>query len=115
MKEETQLKTLKRIMAAFEGSNSNRTTALLARALRAEVAYVTETYIPVRKRKVSDDPQYLTHNEVLIGCEQGKLPCVKHHKTRTGLLLMDSKRAVEAYFEKHGLVFYVEQRPTPTY
>jgi len=48
----------------------------------------------------------LTPDEVNIGQTRGKLDAVKVYKNRTGKSLMDSKKAVEDHFSKHGIQFY---------
>lgn len=48
----------------------------------------------------------LTHEEVNIGREKGKLDCIKVYKNRTGLSLMDSKHAVEQWFSHYDIPFF---------
>lgn len=47
----------------------------------------------------------LTQDEINIGITTGKLNCVRAHKERTGLTLMESKRICEETFEKLGFKF----------
>lgn len=44
--------------------------------------------------------------EIHAGKWTGKIEAVKQYKNRTGLSLMDSKRAIEEFFEMKGLPFY---------
>ena len=48
----------------------------------------------------------LTQSEIDTGRFNGKLDAVKAYKTRTGQSLMDSKHAVEQWFENNGLAFH---------
>jgi ribosomal protein L7/L12 len=47
----------------------------------------------------------LTVLEVETGKNEGKLPAIKNYRDRTKLSLMDSKRAVECYFDVMGYKF----------
>lgn len=48
----------------------------------------------------------LTAEEIDAGKYQGKIPCIKLHRGRTGMGLKESKDAVEEYFHKNGWIFY---------
>jgi hypothetical protein len=47
----------------------------------------------------------LTPSEERLGIEQGKIACIKAHRSRTNYGLKESKDAVEAYFLRKGLNF----------
>lgn len=47
----------------------------------------------------------LTQIEINVGVNDSKLAAVKLYKERNCCSLMDAKRAVESYFELHGLTF----------
>lgn len=60
-------------------------------------------------KRTNDDT--LTDEELRVGQEDGKLKCVKLFKDRTGRSLMESKVAVEKYFEENGYKFYSPKFP----
>lgn len=51
----------------------------------------------------------LTQHEIEIGRKEGKLACIREHKLRTGLSLVESKNRAEDEFKRLGLKFLGEE------
>ena len=95
----------------MENSKIRLAISILELALQDEASQVqislVENAINVLGGKafVPVNPE-LTQQEIYWGVNHGKLRCVKEHKARTGMSLMDSKKYCEKYFEDNGFMFY---------
>lgn len=49
--------------------------------------------------------EVLTEHEILLGQHTSKIKAVQAYKNRTGFTLIQSKDAVESYFQNHNLKF----------
>lgn len=77
----------------------------LARAVRRLVMVETLRDLPHRYGRRRYSASVLTPEEVELGVNQGKIACIKAHRTRTNYGLKDSKDACEAYFARNSLAF----------
>lgn len=82
----------------------------LARALRRLVVTETLRDLPKRYGRKRYTATQLTPEEIELGTQKGKIPCIKAHRARTNYGLKESKDTVELYFDRHGLRF----GPPPT-